>query len=225
MLMEPSSDFEDAQRRVKVRAFDFSGIRKLLDVGGGSGAVWDSYPNSMLIDLAEPDESLAERARSKGVYNYIFPSTAYMQYNTMREDYDAVSLFGVLEHIEDDNKFISQFKSWKKILITVPNAYSFHRLLGVELGMLDNVYELHAGDIAIGHQRVYCPMSLLNLLEPVFGSTHSIRIGTCGFKFSNNEDMVPFLNRYDELQRVALSTDLVGDGNIFGAEIYAEVSI
>ena len=41
------------------------------------------------------------------------------------------------------------------IFITVPNANSIHRLIGVEMSLLENKYQLNTSDIKGGHQRVY----------------------------------------------------------------------
>ena len=41
------------------------------------------------------------------------------------------------------------------ILITVPNANSIHRLVGVEMNLLKSKYELNQSDLKVGHKRVY----------------------------------------------------------------------
>ena len=42
-----------------------------------------------------------------------------------------------------------------KLLITVPNAKSLHRQIGVEMGLLNSIFDLNPSDYAAGHQRVY----------------------------------------------------------------------
>ena len=70
----------------------------------------------------------------------------------------------VLEHVDDPIEVLIKSKSWLKetgcAIFSVPNANSLHRRIGVELKMLNSVYELHEGDKLIGHQRVYDRYSL-----------------------------------------------------------------
>lgn len=41
------------------------------------------------------------------------------------------------------------------MIIGVPNGHSIHRLIGVEMGLLQNPCELNERDISLGHRRVY----------------------------------------------------------------------
>ena len=43
------------------------------------------------------------------------------------------------------------------MFLLVPNAFSFHRLLGVEMGLHPDVHDLSPRDYAWGHKRVYDP--------------------------------------------------------------------
>ena len=40
--------------------------------------------------------------------------------------------------------------------VAVPNAKSMNRRLGLELGLIEDIYSLNANDIALGHVRQYC---------------------------------------------------------------------
>ena len=46
-------------------------------------------------------------------------------------------------------------KKESRLIIGVPNANSFHRILGEKLGMLNSRYDLNPRDLEQGHQRVY----------------------------------------------------------------------
>ena len=81
------------------------------------------------------------------------------------EDYDADKKFDiilanhVLEHVENPVAVLINMKNFLNksgiIFITVPNANSIHRLIGVEMSLLENKYQLNTSDIKGGHQRVY----------------------------------------------------------------------
>jgi 2-polyprenyl-3-methyl-5-hydroxy-6-metoxy-1,4-benzoquinol methylase len=51
-----------------------------------------------------------------------------------------------------------------KILVSAPNALSFHRLLAVQCDLLASPYELSAIDLKLGHAAVFDPRSLADLV-------------------------------------------------------------
>ena len=51
------------------------------------------------------------------------------------------------------------------MFVTVPNAKSLNRRLGLELGIIDDIYSLNANDLALGHQRQYCRDTLRQTLR------------------------------------------------------------
>lgn len=75
------------------------------------------------------------------------------------EQYDNIILGHVLEHVGDPVHILSKCREWLKdggvLCAAVPNRNSLHRQVGVKLGMLKDIAELHEGDLKIGHRRVY----------------------------------------------------------------------
>ncbi|MDC1160486.1 methyltransferase domain-containing protein [Luminiphilus sp.] len=86
------------------------------------------------------------------------------------EDYDSDMLFDVvvmgfiLEHVDDPRQILEKFKKnlrpGGKLYIAVPNAKSMNRRIGLELGLIDDIYSLNDNDHALGHKRQYCLESL-----------------------------------------------------------------
>lgn len=78
---------------------------------------------------------------------------------TPNELYSDILLTDSLEHVKDPVKLLSIIKNWLtdngKLHIIVPNALSIHRLLGVEMKLLDTPYSFNQNDIESGHERVY----------------------------------------------------------------------
>jgi len=66
---------------------------------------------------------------------------------------------GVLEHCRDPVSLLKKIRTWienrGRIHIVVPNAHSLHRKLGVYMGIIKDVHQLHHRDIQMGHFRVY----------------------------------------------------------------------
>jgi|TARA_Y100001935_G_scaffold181131_1_gene149993 2-polyprenyl-3-methyl-5-hydroxy-6-metoxy-1,4-benzoquinol methylase len=75
------------------------------------------------------------------------------------ETFDTIIADHIFEHVDDPDILLKKVKTWMKkesrLIIGVPNANSFHRILGEKLGMLNSRYDLNPRDLEQGHQRVY----------------------------------------------------------------------
>jgi 2-polyprenyl-3-methyl-5-hydroxy-6-metoxy-1,4-benzoquinol methylase len=78
--------------------------------------------------------------------------------------FDTIIMGHVLEHIADPivalKKIYSLLKNDGTFIVSVPNAKSLHRMVAVEMDILENEYKLNSRDIELGHYRVY-DMSIL----------------------------------------------------------------
>lgn len=74
--------------------------------------------------------------------------------------FDVIVMGFVLEHVDDPDLILERYRAFLapggKLYVAVPNAKSMNRRLGLELGLIDDIYSLNANDIALGHQRQYC---------------------------------------------------------------------
>jgi len=99
-------------------------------------------------------------------YSY---QTALFEELELGEKFDTIILMHVLEHVRDPVsvlKRIARHLSPKgKLILAVPNALSFHRLLGAEMGLLKTPYSLNASDRKVGHRRVYDKKTAVRDLE------------------------------------------------------------
>ena len=90
------------------------------------------------------------------------------------EKFDTIIADHIFEHVDDPDILLKKIKTWMKkesrLIIGVPNANSFHRILGEKLGMLNSRYDLNERDYQLGHQRVFDISKLEELVE------------SCGFK-------------------------------------------
>jgi 2-polyprenyl-3-methyl-5-hydroxy-6-metoxy-1,4-benzoquinol methylase len=88
---------------------------------------------------------------------------------TFSESFDTIVMMHILEHVETPIDILKKYSQYLKedgqIIISVPNAFSFHRMLGVKMGLLEEEHELHQGDYDAGHRRVYDMSSLRDDVE------------------------------------------------------------
>lgn len=216
---EPKLPFESVLRKEKIKHLPIKEMKNILDVGCGSGDVFDGVVlEKFKLDGMEPDETLRHEAEQKKIYHEIFSSLSHVSLSS----YDCITLLGVLEHVEDDSAFLNQFKSSKRLYITVPNAESFHRRLGVKLGLLENLTELKAHDHEVGHKRYYTYDSFHKIIA-AFCTQNGFEIkkmGTTTLKITCNQEMALFADRTEALNFVGEELKLVGVGAQYGAEIF-----
>lgn len=92
-----------------------------------------------------------------------FPGTLVLDYFETfdtNERFDIIVMGFVLEHVDDPEFLLRRYREFLKpsgkLYIAVPNAKSLNRRLGLEMGLIANIYELNQNDVALGHQRQYC---------------------------------------------------------------------
>jgi SAM-dependent methyltransferase len=126
--------------------------------GEGTAYLLDHFDSVVSVDGSQQVvDNLAKRfpdGRLRAV-------CAYFEKLRLDEAFDTVVLAHVLEHVDDPAGVLAVARRALRptgvMLIDVPNAMSLHRQIGVEMGLLDAVTDLHEGDLSIGHQRVYTP--------------------------------------------------------------------
>ncbi|MBU1309936.1 MAG: class I SAM-dependent methyltransferase [Gammaproteobacteria bacterium] len=74
--------------------------------------------------------------------------------------FDVIIMGFILEHVDDPELILQRYRKYLKpdgrIFVAVPNAKSMNRRLGLELGLITDIYSLNDNDHALGHKRQYC---------------------------------------------------------------------
>lgn len=93
----------------------------------------------------------------------------YFETFDTKECFDVIIMGFILEHVDDPGLLLDRYKKFLKptgkIFIAVPNAKSLNRRLGLELGLIDDIYSLNDNDLALGHKRQFCRDSLRELVH------------------------------------------------------------
>lgn len=141
----------------------------VLELGCADGKVSKVLPSYFdditIVDGSEKYISIVrDKLNNKGNF-----------YVSLFEDFDIGKKFDVilslhiLEHVIDPISVLEKASKWLKpggiMIISVPNALSIHRNIGVKMGLLGKVDELNERDLKLGHRRVYTPQLLKDQLS------------------------------------------------------------
>ena len=93
---------------------------------------------------------------------------AYFEEFETDQRFDVIEMGFVLEHVLDPALVVRRFSRFLapggRLMVSVPNAHSLHRLVGHAAGLLPEVHELSQADLALGHRRYFDPESIAALL-------------------------------------------------------------
>lgn len=141
-----------------------------LEVGCSEGELTSliaKYSDKLLA--IEPSLTYLNNTKSK----LSLPNVQFQQciLEEFKSDYtfDLIVATGVLEHTQDDNYFLEKIRyllnTEGKLVITVPNATSLHRRIGLQLGYISDIHELAEIDHSVGHFRYYSSSTLVTTLK------------------------------------------------------------
>lgn len=104
------------------RARRHRSISKIMDIGCGSGGTLDVLGDFGSVVGVEPSETLARRAKSRGIAKTVFQKDA-LELDECG-DMDLFTMFDVLEHIEADAGFLTRLRAKAAhkhlLLVSVP---------------------------------------------------------------------------------------------------------
>lgn len=189
--------------------YNFKG--SILVLGYGDGELIDGllkyFKDITLIEGSEKLVNIA-KVRYKNVSKLAIVNRYFEDYFVQDDNkYNAILANHVLEHIDDPVSFLKHSKTWLKndgiAFFTVPNATSLHRRIGVELGMLESVYDLSEQDRVVGHKRVYDMSQLDNDLQN--GGYSIIRQGGFNLKLISQNQMLDWSrNLHEAIFKISL---------------------
>jgi len=235
---EPDRGFEAvctlARQRQNIDFLHRYKPQRILEVGCG-GVLLSATDEAQALPyqlwtIVEPVGSYAAMARRQAVRDprlcvidgYLETAVA-QAHAAAPEGYDATILSGVLHETTDPDRLlqaaIGLLTPKGRLVASVPNARSFHRLLASAMGLIPRVDTLSARDIALGHPQVFDRETFSDLLRRA-GLT-DLKCEGYLFKPFTNAQMEPLLAELGP----ALAEGLIRLGHQFpdnGAEICIE---
>ena len=165
---DPTKEFDYHTKRLHVEVMTpFIVGRNMLEMGCATGELASLlFGSAERYDIVEGSSTNIDAARRR-VPKARFFQALWEEFEPA-DRYSDIVLNCALEHVEDPAAVLSRARTWLAtdgvIHIVVPNADSLHRLVGVEMGILEHRTSLSDSDVRIGHRRVY---DLERLLQDV----------------------------------------------------------
>jgi 2-polyprenyl-3-methyl-5-hydroxy-6-metoxy-1,4-benzoquinol methylase len=187
VVRSPQPTLEEEQRRLSGLAPDFSsedgfnarlidfrfdamrpfleGRASCVELGSSDGRMTERLATLFPHDLTAVDGTAAYVEEVKRRLPHIQAVHSLFEEYAPGRTFDAAVLGHVLEHVADPPAILRATRDLLEprgiVIVTVPNADSIHREVGVAMGMLSTTTELNEADHRIGHRRVYTRESLL----------------------------------------------------------------
>lgn len=148
-LVNGFEQYKVIYRRKKVlEIIDYFQPETILEIGCGLEPLFCYAKGERLFTIVEPSEMFYENARRLGEENekvICIKGFFEEKVRELEKRYDMVICSGLLQEVSDPVRLINAIKQVcdeKTVVhINVANMYSVHRLLGVELGILTDVFE------------------------------------------------------------------------------------
>lgn len=171
-----ASDFEVIQakyrKRLLLELLNEQAPSKLLEVGCGLDTIANAWGNFSSLEIVEPGQLFADKARQdtqhlpnvKVIEAFLEDASA-----SLTADYDLILLSSLLHEVPDVSAFLLSARALCSdstlVHINVPNAKSMHRLLALEMGLIDSPYEQSSLQKTFKQPRIFDLDSLKALAE------------------------------------------------------------
>jgi SAM-dependent methyltransferase len=142
----------------------------LLELGLGHGFATSFFAQHFSrYKVIEGSAEMIERFRSRFKLPHLDIVQSFFEDFESTELFDNIGMGFILEHVDDPGAILRRYRHFLKpggsVYIAVPNSESLHRRFGHEAGLLPNLEQLSAADVAYGHRRYFALRTLTTLVE------------------------------------------------------------
>ncbi|MFA5927121.1 MAG: class I SAM-dependent methyltransferase [Patescibacteria group bacterium] len=133
-----------------------------LELGPADGIMTQKLAKDFKkIIMVDGSQDFLDQAKKKIKSKHIESVCALFEDFETNLKFDTIFMTHILEHLDDPIKVLKNAREWLRpgghVLISVPNANSIHRLIGVKMGLLAEKDSLNEQDKLLGHKRIYTP--------------------------------------------------------------------
>lgn len=133
-----------------------------LEMGVADGEITKYLFNHFFrVTVVDASEKFLNVIKSKINDERLILVQSYFEDFQPSERFDTILMTHILEHLDDPVAVLRLAGTWLndggRAIISVPNANSLHRQIGVKMGMLTSNDALNEQDRLLGHRRVYTP--------------------------------------------------------------------
>ena len=176
--LDESIDDIDIEDTMQIYSFEkikklIGDSKRILDLGVGTGTFLNQLTKNFVdISVVEGSNKLINKFQK--IYpNVNFINSLFEEFKP-KEKFDCVLALHVFEHVEEPKILSDIVLDWLtedgKLIVVVSNKQSFHRHLGVTMGLHKELDDLSERDKIVGHLRVYD----FGTLEKVFEEQYNI---------------------------------------------------
>ena len=170
-IYDAASDFDGVLTRFAFRFLSprLSGGRT-LEMGCSSGVMTALLIGRVsALEVVDGSRSYLDQVAERlGRREAVFHHSLFEDFEP-RGGFADIVMARALEHLEDPGSVLRRVANWLEpggtLHVMVPNALSFHRLIGVAMNILPEPHGASERDRMFGHRRVYDPNSLRGELE------------------------------------------------------------
>lgn len=134
----------------------------VLEMGTGDGEItrylFDRFSSVTVVDASEKFLNII---REKIGNERLLLVQSYFEDFRPTNRFDTILMTHILEHLDDPIAVLRMANSWLneggRAIVSVPNANSLHRQIGVKMGLLPSCDSLNEQDRMLGHRRIYTP--------------------------------------------------------------------
>lgn len=153
--------FEKHRRLYGLMAEHFTGD-SVLELGVGDGELtrylFEHFSRVTVVDASEKFLNIVREKFGNGRLELVH--SLFEEFRPA-DRFDTILMNHILEHLDDPVAVLRLARSWLneggRAMISVPNANSLHRQIGVKMGLLSSCDSLNDQDRMLGHRRVYTP--------------------------------------------------------------------
>lgn len=172
------ADFEEYEvkyRRKKIlEIISRKGLKNILEIGCGKEPLFKYLSDYDKYVLVEPlgdfyKNALEENEHFDGKQHRFFINNFFETDNDIKKhEYDCIICSSLLHELENPQTFLKHLRSVCNdrtlVHINVPNANSFHRVLAMKMGLIDDVYQFSERNYLFQQQNVFGMKELVSIV-------------------------------------------------------------